>query len=76
MAPDIPSDSGRDTPGDSAPGTPGEPGAKPLGERIVDQDIEDELKESYLTYAMSVIVARALPDARTASSHPSAIRSR
>ena len=34
------------------------------GERIVSQDIEDELKESYLTYAMSVIVSRALPDAR------------
>lgn len=34
------------------------------GERIVPQDIEDELKESYLTYAMSVIVSRALPDAR------------
>ena len=32
--------------------------------RIVDQDIEDELKSSYLTYAMSVIVSRALPDAR------------
>ena len=26
--------------------------------------IEDELKRSYLDYAMSVIVARALPDAR------------
>jgi DNA gyrase subunit A len=34
------------------------------GERILPQDIEDELKESYLTYAMSVIVSRALPDAR------------
>ncbi len=33
-------------------------------ERIVDHDIEDELKESYLTYAMSVIVSRALPDVR------------
>ena len=26
--------------------------------------IEDELKNSYLTYAMSVIVSRALPDVR------------
>jgi DNA gyrase subunit A len=33
-------------------------------ERILDQDIEDELKTSYLTYAMSVIVSRALPDVR------------
>jgi len=32
--------------------------------RIIDQPIEDELKSSYLTYAMSVIVSRALPDAR------------
>ncbi len=32
--------------------------------RIVDQPIEDELRESYLTYAMSVIVSRALPDVR------------
>ncbi len=27
-------------------------------------DIEDELKESYLNYAMSVIISRALPDVR------------
>ena len=27
-------------------------------------DIEDELKRSYLDYAMSVIIGRALPDVR------------
>ncbi len=32
--------------------------------RIVDQPIENELRDSYLTYAMSVIVSRALPDVR------------
>ena len=32
--------------------------------RIVELAIEDELKGSYLTYAMSVIVSRALPDVR------------
>ncbi|NQT36693.1 MAG: DNA gyrase subunit A, partial [Planctomycetes bacterium] len=32
--------------------------------RVVDLPIEEELKDSYLTYAMSVIVSRALPDAR------------
>ncbi len=32
--------------------------------RLVDLSIEDELKDSYLTYAMSVIVSRALPDVR------------
>jgi DNA gyrase subunit A len=62
--PDSPDDPTPDTPHDPTQGVPGEPGAKPAAERIVDQDIEDELKESYLTYAMSVIVARALPDAR------------
>jgi DNA gyrase subunit A len=34
------------------------------GGRIKPLDIEDELRSSYLTYAMSVIVSRALPDAR------------
>ncbi len=34
------------------------------GGRIVDLPIEQELKDSYLTYAMSVIVSRALPDVR------------
>ena len=33
-------------------------------DRVVDLPIEQELKESYLTYAMSVIVSRALPDVR------------
>ncbi|MFV2067080.1 MAG: DNA gyrase subunit A, partial [Pirellulales bacterium] len=32
--------------------------------RLIELPIEDELKESYLTYAMSVIVSRALPDVR------------
>ena len=33
-------------------------------ENTVNRDIVDELKESYLNYSMSVIVARALPDVR------------
>ncbi len=32
--------------------------------KIEDQSILDELKDSYLNYAMSVIVSRALPDVR------------
>jgi len=32
--------------------------------RVIQVSVEDEVKESYLTYAMSVIVSRALPDAR------------
>ncbi|HYO25972.1 MAG TPA: DNA gyrase subunit A, partial [Lacipirellulaceae bacterium] len=31
---------------------------------MIDLPIENELRESYLTYAMSVIVSRALPDVR------------
>ncbi len=33
-------------------------------EKIIDIEIEDEMKSSYLDYAMSVIVSRALPDVR------------
>ena len=33
-------------------------------QRIIPLDIEDEMKNSYLDYSMSVIVARALPDVR------------
>jgi len=35
-----------------------------LGEKIVPREIEAEVKDSYLAYAMSVIVGRALPDVR------------
>ena len=33
-------------------------------DKIVDIDIRDEMQTSYLDYAMSVIVSRALPDVR------------
>ena len=49
------------TPGDEQNGSGGDGGG---GDHIVDLPIEDELKQSYLTYAMSVIVSRALPDVR------------
>ncbi len=48
-------------PGNAGAGDGGE-GAD--GTRIVEQPIENELRDSYLTYAMSVIVSRALPDVR------------
>ena len=38
--------------------------AKKRRERFEDMRILDELKNSYLNYAMSVIVSRALPDVR------------
>ncbi|WP_185866139.1 DNA gyrase subunit A [Blattabacterium cuenoti] len=34
------------------------------GEKLVPINIEDEMKSSYIDYSMSVIVSRALPDAR------------
>src|SRR3546814_5946851 len=57
---------------------PGLPGARPLAKAVHLSDpspptsdfditpvtIEEEMKRSYLDYAMSVIVARALPDVR------------
>ncbi len=53
---------------DDLPGDPADSAATPPpsgdAHRLIDQPIEDELKESYLTYAMSVIVSRALPDVR------------
>ncbi|MCZ6887881.1 MAG: DNA gyrase subunit A [Gammaproteobacteria bacterium] len=48
---DIGSGSGTDSPSN-------------FGREIVQVNIEDELKQSYLDYAMSVIVGRALPDIR------------
>lgn len=35
-----------------------------LGARVKDTEVEDEMRESYMSYAMSVIVGRALPDVR------------
>src|ERR1700735_3187549 len=35
-----------------------------IAKEITRVSIEDELKQSYLDYAMSVIIGRALPDAR------------
>ena len=47
-------------------GSADEPGVlrDSAGGRLIELPIEQELKDSYLTYAMSVIVARALPDVR------------
>ena len=41
-----------------------EPTATPPADRIEDLQIETELQDSYLTYAMSTIMDRALPDVR------------
>jgi len=36
----------------------------PIAKEVHKVSLEDELKQSYLAYAMSVIVGRALPDVR------------
>ena len=51
------------------PTTPPPGGQMPLGgdggaKNLIPINIEDEMKRSYLDYAMSVIVGRALPDVR------------
>ena len=33
-------------------------------QRMIEHEIQDEMKRSYIDYAMSVIVGRALPDVR------------
>jgi DNA gyrase subunit A len=56
------------TPGDpvarAEDGTPLTPAGAVLAARVEPVVIEDEMKASYLDYAMSVIVGRALPDVR------------
>jgi len=54
-APNLEGNDTGDTPTDGDGGSPG---------RTLELPIEEELKGSYLTYAMSVIVSRALPDVR------------
>ncbi len=39
-------------------------GTNSPGQQIISREIDEEMKTSYLDYAMSVLVARALPDAR------------
>ncbi len=62
MPTDPPAGNDLPTPADNdAEGLPAD--GQTLNE-FVDHPIEEELKQSYLTYAMSVIVSRALPDVR------------
>jgi DNA gyrase subunit A len=48
----------------TTPPTDGSPAANGNGDSFEPLNIADELKDSYLTYAMSVIISRALPDVR------------
>jgi len=54
-----------ESPGGPPPETPESPtSSNGDGGRIIDREIERELHDSYLTYAMSTIMDRALPDVR------------
>ena len=55
---------GPEGPGGDGPGGDGPASGGPGGRDILPVNIEDELRQSYLDYAMSVIVGRALPDVR------------
>ncbi len=65
-APKEPQDNGNDQipPGKNPPPATGGDSGDPNRGNIVSTDIENEMKDSYLDYAMSVIVGRALPDVR------------
>ena len=64
VPPELPEDPSPDADDHDAP-TPLPAGAGPVvGGRVQDLAIERELADSYLTYAMSTIVDRALPDVR------------
>ncbi len=49
---------------DGPPAPPPPPVLPPLDDRTSAMNIEDEMKEAYIDYAMSVIIGRALPDVR------------
>jgi len=49
---------------DQNPQLPLEGGTPPSGTNLVPINIEEEMRRSYLDYSMSVIIGRALPDAR------------
>ena len=60
-------DNNNDTPIDNNNGTinpPPPPELPPLNKGEIFVNIEDDMKDSYIDYAMSVIVGRALPDVR------------
>ena len=51
-------------PPDGQPNLPGMGGGDGGNKNLIPINIEDEMQRSYLDYAMSVIVGRALPDIR------------
>ena len=46
------------------PGTPEEQPRTEFAQRLIPVDLESEMKKSFISYAMAVIITRALPDVR------------
>src|SRR5579872_3200624 len=63
-APELDGNGDQIPPGKNPPTAAGGEGGDINRGNIVPTDIENEMKDSYLDYAMSVIVGRALPDVR------------
>jgi len=61
---ELTQDQAADGPPGDIPDEPASTGGSDDSGRIVDHDIERELRDSYLLYAMSTIMDRALPDVR------------
>ncbi len=68
---EIPSAGGEAVPGDAemsaadaGDGAPPSPDDREYGHRVLSRLLEDEMRDSFIDYSMSVIVQRALPDVR------------
>ena len=61
---DVPPPEDENLPAGEEPNNGDSEAGNGVGTELIDQPIENELRDSYLTYAMSVIVSRALPDVR------------
>ena len=63
-ASETPDDSGSGDDAETATGLMTLPSVQAAGREVLNISIEDEMRQSYLDYAMSTIIARALPDVR------------
>ena len=63
-ASETPDDSGSGDDAETATGLMTLPSAQSAGREVLNVSIQDEMRQSYLDYAMSTIIARALPDVR------------
>ncbi len=60
----MPDDTNKNSPVPPDPKNPSGDAGTPLNPNVIPRNIEDEMRNCYIDYAMSVIVGRALPDVR------------